>query len=134
MTPNSILARSRWLPLILIAVAPFICGIQIITATCSDHNSNDNNNNGDCPQTFTDGFYKKFGLDLGYAGRTHRWAIFTYGSGTSSSLFTALDVSSPTSTTQSGFQIMGDVALAGAYSNLRVSGYGSLSGDRYLQT
>lgn len=83
---------------------------------------------------FGDGFFKKFGLDLGYAGRTHRWAIYTYGAGTSSSQFTALDVSAPSSTTQFGYQIMGDIALAGAYSNLKVSGYGSMSGDRYERT
>ena len=87
------------------------------------------------PCEFTDGFYKKFGLDLGDAGRTHRFAIFTYGAGTSStSRFTALDVSATSSTTLFGYQIMGDIGLAGAYSNLTVSGYGSVSGDRYVRT
>jgi hypothetical protein len=76
-----------------------------------------------------DGFYQKFGLDLANAGRTHQWAIFTYGSGTSGSPFTAIDVSSPTAV--SGFQVDGDIALAGAYSKLSVSGFGSVSGDRY---
>ncbi len=79
-----------------------------------------------------DGFYQKFGLDLDGAGRTHQWAIFAYGSGTSGSPFTAIDVSSPSAV--SGFQVDGDIALAGAYSNLSVSGYGSVSGDRYDRT
>jgi hypothetical protein len=85
-----------------------------------------------CGVRADDGFYQKFGLDLGYAGRTHQWAIFTYGSGTSGSPFTAIDVSSPAAV--SGFQVDGDIALAGAYSKLSVSGYGSVSGDRYERT
>ena len=85
-----------------------------------------------CAVRADDGFYNKFGLDLANAGRTHQWAIFTYGSGTSGSPFTAIDVSSPTAV--SGFQVDGDIALAGAYSKLSVSGYGSVSGDRYEHT
>lgn len=130
MPPNYILAPSRWLPL-LVAVVALVCSVETAPADCT---SSTDPNSPDCAQTFTDGIYKKFHLDLANAGRTHRWAIFTYGSGTSSSPFTALDVSSPTSTTQNGYQIMGDIALAGAYSNLRVSGYGSVSGDRYEYT
>jgi hypothetical protein len=78
-----------------------------------------------CAVRADDGFYHKFGLDLGDAGRTDHWAIFTYGSGTSSSPFTALDVSSP------GSQVNGDIALAGAYSRLSVSNFGSVSGNRW---
>lgn len=81
----------------------------------------------DDPSLFGDGIYNKFGLDLGYAGRTHRWAVYTYGAGTSSSPFTALDVSG------SGL-VDGDVALAGAYSRLSVAGSGLVTGDRYEQT
>jgi hypothetical protein len=80
------------------------------------------------PTVFGDGIFNKFGLDLGFAGRTHRWSIFTYGSGTSSSPFTALDVSGSNSDVDS------DVALAGSYSRLNVSNYGDVSGDRYEQT
>jgi hypothetical protein len=128
MTPNCIYARSKWLMFLCLATGLVFCSVRPVAASCSD------NNPSDCPEAFTDGIYKKFNLDLGNAGRTHRWAIFTYGSGTSSSPFTALDVSSPTNTTQYGYQIMGDVAVAGAYANLNVSTYGSLSGDRYLHT
>jgi len=85
-----------------------------------------------CAVRADDGFYQKFGLDLDGAGRTHQWAIFAYGSGTSGSPFTAIDVSSPTAV--SGFQVDGDIALAGVYSKLSVSGYGSVSGDRYDRT
>src|ERR1700730_8103477 len=120
MTRNCIYARSKWLLFLCLAAGLVFCSVRPVWANCGD------NNPSDCPEAFGDGIYKKFNLDLGNAGRTHRWAIFTYGSGTSSSPFTALDVSSPTSTTP-GFQIMGDIALAGAYSNLRVSGYGSVS-------
>lgn len=87
----------------------------------------------------TDGIYYQFGLDLGYAGRigysggtTPHWAIYTYGGGTSSAPFTALDISAPSLV--SGFQVDGNIALAGAYSRLSVSGYGSTSGDRYEHT
>jgi hypothetical protein len=82
-----------------------------------------------CAVRADDGFYNKFHLDLADAGRTDHWTIFTYGSGTSSSPFTALDVSSPTAV--SGFQVDGDIALAGAYSRLSVSGFGSVSGNRW---
>ncbi len=81
----------------------------------------------DDPSLFGDGIFNKFGLDLGYAGRTHRWAVYTYGAGTSSSPFTALDVSG------SGL-VDGDVALAGVYSRLSVTGSGLVTGDRYEQT
>jgi len=79
-----------------------------------------------------DGIYNQFGLDLGFAGRTHEWAVYTYGSGTSSAPFTALDVSSP-SNLAPDYQIEGDIALAGVYSRLNVSGWGSIHGDRYEQ-
>lgn len=78
----------------------------------------------------TDDIYKQFGLDLGYAGRTHRWSIYTYGAGTAKSPLTTLDISANGPTTD---QVRGDVALAGAYSNLTISGYGSITGDRYEQ-
>ena len=78
-----------------------------------------------CAVRADDGFYHKFGLDLGDAGRTDHWAIFTYGSGTSSLPFPALEVSSP------GSQVNGDIALAGAYSSLSVSDFGSVSGNRW---
>jgi hypothetical protein len=150
MRSNYTLRPPKWLLLLSAAVLPFLCSVATGTATCNGGGSSgqggmggnagqgggmggNNSNSSDCG-TFTDGIYRKFNLDLGDSGRTHRWAIFTYGSGTSGSPFTALDVSSPSSTTQHGYQIMGDVGLAGAYSNLTVSGYGSLSGDRYLHT
>jgi hypothetical protein len=80
-----------------------------------------------------DGIYTKFGLDLGYAGRTSTWAIYTYGSGTASSHFTALTISSPNGSSQPD-QVSGNVALAGDYSDLLLSGYGSLTGDVYKKT
>ena len=87
----------------------------------------------------TDGIYTQFGLDLGYAGRigymggtTPHWAIFTYGAGTASSPFTALDISAPPGTLFP--QIDGNIAMAGVYSNLTISGRGSINGDRYEQT
>jgi Ice-binding-like len=84
------------------------------------------------PTVFGDGIFKKFGLDLGFAGKTHRWSIFTYGSGTSSSPFTALDVSGSSNKIVS--DVDSDVALAGSFSQLNVSNYGDVSGDRYEQT
>ena len=91
------------------------------------------------PAFATDGIYTKFGLDLGYAGRigymggtTPEWAIYVYGAGTSSSRFNALDISSPPNAT--GLQVDGDIALAGVYSTLTVSGHTSISGgDRFEQ-
>ena len=133
MSSNSILAPSKWL---LSTIVALVCSVETASATCGSGGGmpgGDGTNGSDC-NSFTDGFYNKYKLDLGLAGRTHRWAIFTYGSGTSGSPFTAIDVSSPTSTTQFGYQIMGDIAMAGAYSNLKVSGYGSVSGDRYEHT
>jgi len=84
------------------------------------------------PTVFGDGIFNKFNLDLGFAGRTHRWAIYTYGAGTSSLPFTALDVSGSSNKIIS--DIDGDVALAGSYSRLNVSNYGEVNGDRYEQT
>ena len=94
---------------------------------------------GALPAFATDGIYYKFGLDLGYAGRigylggtTPEWAIYVYGAGTASSRFNALDISSPPNAT--GLQVDGNIALAGVYSTLTVSGHTSINGDRYEQT
>ena len=94
---------------------------------------------GALPAFATDGIYTKFGLDLGYAGRigymggtTPEWAIYVYGAGTASSRFNALDISSPPNAT--GLQVDGNIALAGVYSTLTVSGHTSINGDRYEQT
>jgi len=94
---------------------------------------------GALPAFATDGIYSKFGLDLGYAGRigymggtTPEWAIYVYGAGTASSRFNALDISSPPDAT--GLQVDGNIALAGVYSTLTVSGHTSINGDRYEQT
>jgi hypothetical protein len=94
---------------------------------------------GALPAFATDGIYSKFGLDLGYAGRigymggtTPEWAIYVYGAGTASSRFNALDISSPPDAT--GLQVDGNIALAGVYSTLTVSGHSSINGDRYEQT
>jgi hypothetical protein len=95
---------------------------------------------GALPAFATDGIYTKFGLDLGYAGRigymggtTPEWAIYVYGAGTASSRFNALNISSPPDAT--GLQVDGDIALAGVYSTLTVSGHTSISGgDRFEQT
>src|SRR5437016_6451973 len=91
------------------------------------------------PAFATDGIYTKFGLDLGYAGRiaylggtTPEWAIYVYGAGTASSRFNALDISSSPDAT--GLQVDGNIALAGVYSTLTVSGQPSINGDRYEQT
>jgi len=94
---------------------------------------------GALPAFATDGIYNQFGLDLGYAGRigyvggtTPEWAIYVYGAGTSSSPFNALDISSPPNATD--LQVDGDIALAGVYSRLTVSGHTSISGgDRFEQ-
>ena len=94
---------------------------------------------GALPVSATDGIYSKFGLDLGYAGRigylggtTPEWAIYVYGAGTASSRFNALDISSSPDAT--GLQVDGNIALAGVYSTLTVSGQTSINGDRYEQT
>src|SRR5947208_569887 len=94
---------------------------------------------GALPAFATDGIYSKFGLDLGYAGRigymggtTPEWAIYVYGAGTASSRFNALDISAPPNAT--GLQVDGNIALAGVYSTLTVSGRTSINGDRYEQT
>jgi hypothetical protein len=94
---------------------------------------------GALPAFATDGIYTQFGLDLGYAGRigymggtTPEWAIYVYGAGTASSRFNALDISSPPNAT--GLQVDGNIALAGVYSTLTVSGRTSINGDRYEQT
>jgi hypothetical protein len=94
---------------------------------------------GALPAFATDGIYTKFGLDLGYAGRigymggtTPEWAIYVYGAGTASSRFNALDISSPPDAT--GLQVDGNIAVAGVYSTLTVSGHTSINGDRYEQT
>ena len=91
---------------------------------------------GALPAFATDGIYTKFGLDLGYAGRIGytgpEWAIYVYGAGTPSSRFNALNISSPPDAT--GLQVDGNIALAGVYSTLTVSGHTSINGDRYEQT
>jgi Ice-binding-like len=114
------LTRS-WIPLLLAALL-----FPVVAARgASDPSDTD-------PTVFGDGIFKKFNtLDLGFAGRTHRWSIFTYGAGTSSSPFTALDVSGSKNAVS---DVDSDVALAGSYSLLNVSNYGDVSGDRYEQT
>jgi Ice-binding-like len=94
---------------------------------------------GALPAFATDGIYSKFGLDFGYAGRigymggtTPEWAIYVYGAGTAASRFNALNISSPPDDT--GLQVNGNIALAGVYSALTVSGHTSINGDRYEQT
>ena len=88
------------------------------------------------PAVATDGIFTKFGLDLGYAGRIGyagpEWAIYVYGAGTASSRFNALNISSPPDAT--GLQVDGNIAMAGVYSTLTVSGHTSINGDRYEQT
>lgn len=110
---RTFLGCRRLLPVLLFAASSVIYSIPAVGA--------------DDPSLFGDGIFKKFGLDLGYAGRTHRWAVYTYGAGTSSSPFTALDVSG------SGL-VDGDSALAGVYSRLSAAGSGLVTGDRYEQT
>ena len=87
----------------------------------------------------TDGIYTKFGLDLGYAGRigymggtTPEWAIYVYGAGTSGSRFNALDISAPPGATP--FTVDGNIAVAGAYSTMTISGQTTISGDIYRRT
>lgn len=110
-----------WIPFVLAAlVFP-----AVIVRGASDPSDTD-------PTVFGDGIFNKFGLDLGFAGRTHRWSIFTYGAGTSGSPFTALDVSGSSKKVVS--DVDDDVALAGSYSRLNVSNYGDVEGDRYEQT
>jgi hypothetical protein len=89
---------------------------------------------GAVPGFATDGIYTKFGLDLGYAGRigymggtTPHWAIYVYGAGTSGNRFNALDISG-----QSG--VDGNVALAGVFSTMTMSGSALINGDVYRQT
>jgi hypothetical protein len=84
------------------------------------------------PCRATDGIYTKFGLDMGYAGRTARWSIYTFGSGTSDCHFSALEISSPSSYASPG-QVTGNVALAGDYADVTLSGNGNLAGDIYLK-
>jgi hypothetical protein len=88
------------------------------------------------PAFATDGIFTKFGLDLGYAGRigylggtTPHWAIYVYGAGTASSRFDALNISAPPSATP--FTVDGNIALAGAYSSMTISGQTTISGDIY---
>ena len=114
------LTRS-WIPLLLAALLfPGVVAQGAVDPSDTD------------PTVFGDGIFKKFNLDLGFAGRTHRWAIYTYGAGTSSLPFTALDVLGSSNKIIS--DIDGDVALAGSYSRLNVSNYGEVNGDRYEQT
>ena len=91
------------------------------------------------PAFATDGIYTKFGLDLGYAGRigymggtTPEWAIYVYGAGTSGSRFNALDISAPPGATP--FTVDGNIAVAGAYSTMTISGQTTISGDIYRRT
>jgi hypothetical protein len=91
------------------------------------------------PAFATDGIYNQFTLDLGYAGRigymggtTPHWAIYVYGSGTPSSRFNALDISAPGDATP--FTVDGNIALAGAYSSMTISGNTTISGDIYRRT
>ena len=114
------LTRS-WIPLLLAA----LLFPGVVARGASDPSDTD-------PTVFGDGIFNQFNnLDLGFAGRTHRWSIFTYGAGTSSSPFTALDVSGSKNNVS---DVDDDVALAGSYSRLNVSNYGDVSGDRYEQT
>jgi hypothetical protein len=94
---------------------------------------------GALPAFATDGIYTKFGLDLGYAGRigymggtTPEWAIYVYGAGTSGSRFNALDISAPPGATP--FTVDGNIAVAGAYSTMTISGQTTISGDIYRRT
>jgi hypothetical protein len=91
---------------------------------------------GALPAFATDGIYTKFGLDLGYAGRIGypgpEWAIYVYGAGTSSSRFNALNISAPSNATP--FTVDGDIALAGAYSSMTISGNTTINGDIYRRT
>src|SRR5690348_12444961 len=109
-----------WIPLLLAALLFPV----VVARGASDPSDTD-------PTVFGDGIFKKFNLDLGFAGRTHRWSIFTYGAGTSSSPCTALDVSGSKNNVS---DVDSDVALAGSNSRLNVSNYGDVSGDRYEQT
>ena len=91
------------------------------------------------PAFATDGIYTKFNLDLGYAGRigymggtTPEWAIYVYGAGTSGSRFNALDISAPPGSTP--FTVDGNIAVAGAYSTMTISGQTTISGDIYRRT
>jgi hypothetical protein len=117
MRMKNTLARGAWLPLLLSAAISWAPGVRTVRADASDND----------PTVFGDGVYHKFGLDLGYAGRTHRWAIYTYGAGTPSTPYTALDVSNWS-------LVFGDVALAGANSRVSVHDYALITGDRYEQT
>jgi hypothetical protein len=95
---------------------------------------------GALPAFATDGIYTQFSLNLGYAGRigytggtTPHWAIYVYGSGTSSSRFDALDISAPSGSTPFT-TVDGNIALAGAYSTMTLSGQATVSGDIYRRT
>jgi hypothetical protein len=113
------LTRS-WIPVLLAGLL-----LPAIARGASDPTDTD-------PTIFGDGIFNQFGLDLGFAGKTHRWSIYTYGAGTSGSPFTALDVSPSNKDNVS--IVDSDVALAGAYSRLNVTNYGRVNGDRYEQT
>jgi len=102
--------RPFWLSLLVVAF--LLPSPQTVRAGTSPDDTN--------PAIFGDGIYKKFGLDLGFAGRTHRWAIYAYGSGT------AIDVNQVS-------VVFGDIALAGNNSTLSVHDYAYVSGDRYEQ-
>lgn len=77
-----------------------------------------------------DGIFSRFGLDLGYAGRTQEWAIFAYGAGTANSRFNAIAMNGGASS----YQVTGNVALAGAYSTMTMNGNLAIDGDLYRQT
>jgi choice-of-anchor A domain-containing protein len=62
------------------------------------------------------------GVDLGAAGRTKQWAIFTLGSGVDQNV----DISGPSSVT-------GDVGAAGI-GNVNMSGTATINGDLYEKT
>src|SRR5438552_18801746 len=91
---------------------------------------------GGLPTFATDGIYTQFGLDLGYAGRIGypgpEWAIYVYGAGTSGSRFNALDISTPPGSTP--FTVDGNIAVAGAYSTMTISGQTTSRGDIYRRT
>lgn len=120
---------------LLVLIAGAFVFAWLPTTYCNDGHDSHGDHHCDCDNdalVFGDGIYKKFNLDLSYAGRTHRWAIFTYGAGTSSSPFTALDVTGTSSSAKS--EVDGDIALAGAYSKLNAGNWGRVDGDRYEQT
>jgi len=94
---------------------------------------------GVSPAFATDGIFTKFGLDLGYAGRigymggtTPEWAIYVYGAGTANSRFNSLNISAPPNATP--FTVDGNIAVAGAFSSMIISGNTTISGDIYRRT